>query len=433
MRVLIVSHAHPKRVAGGAQLAAHQLHRELLRLDGVESHFLAYAAPGKVRLATFSSQSRDGLEILFHGGPLNPLLFSQENTWFVTHDFRELLDRLEPDVVHFQHYVAVGVDLMREVRNWSARVPMVLTLHDFFAMCHAGGRMVKEGRAQELCYGANPHSCAECFPSLTPEDFFLRELFIKSHLELVDQFIAPSAFLKKRYVEWGVPAEQIEVVENGQPYAPVGVLKHRAPSAVHFAFFGKVFKSKGALIFLEAIELLSPALREKCEFSIYGAGIEEESPQVRSEFSSRLSRLGKAVRTYGSYDPEEVNGLMSRVDFAVVPSTWWENSPMVIQEAFASGVPVICSNIGGMAEKVTDGVNGLHFRVNDPRDLAATIETAVTTAGLRQRLAEGIKKPPSVRETAEWHLSAYQKLIVQRATARPPASPSGFLQASSDV
>jgi glycosyltransferase involved in cell wall biosynthesis len=308
---------------------------------------------------------------------------------------------------------------------------MVLTLHDFFAMCHAGGRMVKEGRAQELCYGADPHSCAECFPSITPEDFFLRELFIKSHLELVDQFIAPSAFLKNRYVEWGVPAEKIEVVENGQPYAPLGALKHRAPSTVHFAFFGKVFKTKGTLVFLEAIELLSPALREKCEFSIYGAGIEEESPQVRSEFSSRISRLGKAVRTYGSYDPEQVNGLMSRVDFAVVPSTWWENSPMVIQEAFASGVPVICSNIGGMAEKVTDGVNGLHFRVNDPRDLAATIETAVSTEGLRQRLAEGIKKPPTLRETTEWHLSAYQKLIVQRAAARSPVSPSGFLQTPS--
>jgi glycosyltransferase involved in cell wall biosynthesis len=433
MRVLIVSHAHPKRVAGGAQLAAHQLHRELMGL-GVDSHFLAHAPPGKVRLATFSSQSKDGREILFHGGPLNPLLFSQENTWFVTHDFRELLHRLEPDVVHFQHYAAVGVDLMREVRNWSPSVPMMLTLHEFLAMCHAGGRMVKEGTTQELCYEADPHSCAECFPALTPEDFFLRELFIKSHLELIDQFVSPSAFLKKRYVDWGLSAEKIHVLENGQPDAPAGVLKHRAPQTMHFAFFGKVFKSKGIMVFLEAIERLAPALREKCEFSIYGSGIDEEPSAVRSEFTSRISRLGKSVRTYGSYAPEEMNGLLSRVDFVVAPSTWWENSPMVIQEAFANGVPVICSNIGGMAEKVTDGVNGLHFRVNDSRDLAATIETAVTTADLRQKLAAGIKKPPTLRDTAEWHLAAYEKIIARRAaSARLEAEPRSFLQSSLDV
>jgi len=57
---------------------------------------------------------------------------------------------------------------------------------------------------------------------------------------------------------------------------------------------------------------------------------------------------------------------MAAVDWVVVPSIWWENSPLVIQEAFAHGRPVICSDIGGMAEKVAHEKNGLHFRANDP-------------------------------------------------------------------
>ena len=61
---------------------------------------------------------------------------------------------------------------------------------------------------------------------------------------------------------------------------------------------------------------------------------------------------------------------MARIDWVVVPSIWWENGPLVILEAFQHGRPVICSDIGGMSEKVTDGVNGLHFRRGDPRDLA---------------------------------------------------------------
>ena len=64
---------------------------------------------------------------------------------------------------------------------------------------------------------------------------------------------------------------------------------------------------------------------------------------------------------------------MGACDFVVVPSIWWENSPIVIQEALAVGRPVICSNIGGMAEKVSPGVAGLHFQVGDAADLARTM------------------------------------------------------------
>src|ERR1044071_1235531 len=82
---------------------------------------------------------------------------------------------------------------------------------------------------------------------------------------------------------------------------------------------------------------------------------------------------------------------MANFDWVVVPSIWWENSPLVIQEAFQHGRPVICSDIGGMAEKVAHGVNGLHFRAGDARSLASTIRTAAETPGLWERLREGIQ------------------------------------------
>jgi glycosyltransferase involved in cell wall biosynthesis len=113
---------------------------------------------------------------------------------------------------------------------------------------------------------------------------------------------------------------------------------------------------------------------------------------------------------------------MSTVDWTVVPSIWWENSPLVIQESFASSVPVICSDIGGMAEKVRDGIDGLHFRVNDPRDLARVIATVVTTKGLRDKLVGGIRPPPSVADTAKLHLSLYERLLSARAGAAQRAA-----------
>jgi len=95
----------------------------------------------------------------------------------------------------------------------------------------------------------------------------------------------------------------------------------------------------------------------------------------------------------------------------VVPSIWWENSPLVIQEAFAAGRPVICSDIGGMAEKVTDGVNGLHFRVGDPEDLAATIHRAVITPGLWEHLRRGIPPIHPMPAHAAVLTAAYESLL----------------------
>src|SRR6476469_2964242 len=82
---------------------------------------------------------------------------------------------------------------------------------------------------------------------------------------------------------------------------------------------------------------------------------------------------------------------MANVNWVIVPSIWWEYSPLVIQEAFHFRRPVICSDIGGMAEKVRAGVDGLHFRANDPDSLARTMRKAMDTPGLWDRLRGQIK------------------------------------------
>ncbi len=95
--------------------------------------------------------------------------------------------------------------------------------------------------------------------------------------------------------------------------------------------------------------------------------------------------------------PGQLDELMAGVDWVVVPSIWWENSPLVIQEAFAHGRPVICSDIGGMAEKVTDGVNGLHFRAATRSSLAATI-----IARGRRRPGCGTSCAPAFARCTRW-------------------------------
>jgi glycosyltransferase involved in cell wall biosynthesis len=99
---------------------------------------------------------------------------------------------------------------------------------------------------------------------------------------------------------------------------------------------------------------------------------------------------------------------------------WWENAPLIIQEAFANRRPVICSNIGGMAEMVRDGVDGLHFQAGDPADLARTMKRAATTPQLWQRLSAAIAAPRTVAAAADEHLDFYRELLSGVAAAPAP-------------
>jgi glycosyltransferase involved in cell wall biosynthesis len=97
-----------------------------------------------------------------------------------------------------------------------------------------------------------------------------------------------------------------------------------------------------------------------------------------------------------------------------VPSVWWENSPLVIQEAFFHRRPVICSDVGGMAEKVRDGVDGIHFRVGDAFSLARAFEKATSSRRLWRSLRKGIREPYRMDAHIARLLDTYRELVGQR-------------------
>src|SRR5437762_279112 len=135
---------------------------------------------------------------------------------------------------------------------------------------------------------------------------------------------------------------------------------------------GQMVRYKGVHVLLEAMQLLA---KDEVDVSltIHGANLELEAAEYQKRLMELLDALHGRVRVVGRYERSELPALMSAVDWVVMPSIWWENSPLVIQEAFQNRKPVICSDIGGMAEKVTNGVNGLHFRARDAVDLMRTI------------------------------------------------------------
>jgi glycosyltransferase involved in cell wall biosynthesis len=405
-RILIISHGHPDINKGGGEMAAYNMFKELRNHD-VDAYFLARTGLTPHGGAAFS-QRNSSREILFHTTMDDGFLFSNIKTRHMWQEFRDLIQLLKPDIIHLHHYFLLGIEILEEIRRTLPEAKVVLTLHEYLAICHNKGLMVKT--SGKLCYKASARDCNSCFPDKQPGDFFLREQYIKRMFQNVDHFVSPSVFLQQRYIDWGIAAERISVIENGQvTLGDISIKKviESEHQKVRFAFFGQINPYKGIDVLIGALAGLSKRVKKQVLIEIYGANLEHQTGSYQQKVKTLLTKHGARVHFHGAYEAQEMPGILASVDWAVVPSIWWENSPMVIQEAFNCSVPLIVSDIGGMAEKVMHGVNGLHFRHGSSFDLADKITLCVTDSSVRTRLASGIEAPISISQCVDQHLPLY--------------------------
>jgi glycosyltransferase involved in cell wall biosynthesis len=433
LKVLLICHNHPALYPGGTEAYALETFNEMRASEEVEPMFLARVGTTASTRAVphpgtpFSVFESDGQQSFIHSEIAEfdwLTLATRRKELFTTH-LREFLMTYRPDVIHVHHTLYLGIDLLREIRSTLPEVPIVHSLHEYRPICHRDGVMVRT-RNEELCMQASPRRCNECFPDISQEEFFMRQRFIQSQFSAVDLFLAPSEFLLQRYVEWGLPPEKIRYHEHGRP-SVTPVEAPDPPARNRLGYFGQFNPYKGVNVLLEAMKLMSAAnggpedepdpnqaALANIHLRLHGANLEWQSPTFQEEFHGLVEAASGNVTLIGTYDEAELPQLMAEVDWVVAPSTWWENSPLVIQEAFQHGRPVICSGIGALAEKVTDGVNGLHFRVGDPNDLADTIRAAVSSPGLWEKLRTGIPKVRTTQEDVSSLIETYRELVESR-------------------
>jgi glycosyltransferase involved in cell wall biosynthesis len=150
---------------------------------------------------------------------------------------------------------------------------------------------------------------------------------------------------------------------------------------------------------------------------VHGANLDIQDGEFKRTFMSLLEETRESVTLVGKYRQETLPELMRDIDWVVVPSIWWENSPLVIQEAFLHGRPVICSDIGGMAEKVSDGVNGMHFRVGDAGSLASAIRRAVASPATWDEMRRGIPPIYRLEDQVRRLIGMYEDLVADKRYA----------------
>jgi glycosyltransferase involved in cell wall biosynthesis len=418
MKVLLLSLFHPEIVRGGAQQVAYELFEGLKAQPGVEPVLLAAIDP------SHAVYYKAGACITgFDGRPGEFLFLSRgyDYGWHKTSDprlleaYADFLAEVKPDVVHFHHFLLLGLDLITYTRRLLPQARIVFTLHEFLAICTANGQMLRPVD-KSLCTRASPARCNQCFPDIGPESFFLREMWVKRHFASVDMFTTVSRFMMKHYTDWGLdPAKMIHVT-NGQPdyscgerlAAPIGPRNR-------FGFFGQLVDNKGVWLILEAVNLLRAEGFTSFFVEINGENLKYASEERRREIEAfkeaelALPLEERRVRFNGGYEVGQLAARMGRVDWCIVPSVWWETFALVISEAWMFGRPVIASNIGAMKERVKDGVNGLSFSAGDARALAAVIRRAATEEELWERLVDRIEKPAGREVMVEGMMGAYRR------------------------
>jgi len=409
-RILVVAHNHPAFHPGGTEIFAHDLFHAYKRA-GAEALFVG--ATNRIHRephpgTSFQAVGGAGDELVLWTGAFDRFNLSQVDLYGVVPDLVALLETFRPDVVHIHHLVLVGVEFPALVRRICRDARIVMTLHDYYPICAHDGLMVRTAGGGR-CRGAGPHACAACFPDIAADRFLMRERHLKAHLAVVDAFVSPSAFLRERYVAWGVEPGRIGVIANGRPAATPA--PHRPAGAGRravFGYFGNLNPWKGVTGLLEACRRLI-ADGVDFELRVHG-GAPFQSEAFNAEIDALFAATASHVVRLGPYERDEVEGLIAAVDWVIVPSVWWENAPLVIQEAQLHRRPVITSGIGGMAEMVRDGVDGLHVAPGDPLGLARTMALAAADPSLWRRLAAAAPVPPTIDDVARRYLGLFEGL-----------------------
>lgn len=351
--------------------------------------------------------NREGLSTFnmdFHSGTLKRLVYPFKIIYSLEakRKLTALIQSFRPDVIHFNN---INFQLTPSVIDAAAdqRVPIVWTMHDYQSVCpnHLLYRQA-EGAICEKCIGGGYMNCTKyrCIHNSrvksmigTAEGFLYSK---RKTYQKVDRFICPSEFLQSVLLrKKEVFGDRTEVVRNFTEIAPLNAFdidEKRRNKYVVFA--GRFFPEKGISLIADAARLLPDV-----QFVAAGSGPER----------GLLENI-ENVRLTGFLTGDELKSVIAGACAMLVPSVWYENCPLSILESQALGTPVITANIGGMAELVEDGKDGVRLKELSAKALAGAIEDLLSDDGRIQAMSENCLKKRESMMTLERYTDKMEQI-----------------------
>ena len=348
---------------------------------------------------------RYGIKIISVNKPGRDYTFrSKYEDFRMVEIFQESLRKIQPDIVHIDHLSHLSVSIVDIVKE--NHIPIIFTLHDFWMIC-IRGQLIRDDYT--LCTGPTLERCKICnMKHFTSEIQVNHEIkrWIKTLSRVnhkVDLFIAPSRFLMKTYINNGIRADKIIYIDYGFEKSLLHNLKKNNFNKIRFGFLGRIIPVKGISLLIDAFNKID---HSKAELNVYG----------KLPGSYRFLKetcLNSAINFKGSYNYNKIRKVLCDIDVLVTPSIWYENSPLVIHEAFLARIPVITSNLGGMAELVNNEKNGLLFELGSIEDLRDKMELFINNPKLIKDYSQETYVR-SIQEDVKDIMKLYLKLLKRK-------------------
>ena len=454
MRIVLTVHQFFPDFRAGTEILTRDTAKALIARGHEVTVITGFPArAGLTDAQRFDRYRHDGIPVeRFHhdhapmGGVTNVAALEYDTPRFAAY-FRDSLTRNKPDVAHFFHLQRLSASAIDACHDLN--VPMVLTPTDFWPVCPTNQLLLPDA---SLCSGPDAAgvnclrhvvartqgglatACLNALPDAIVATIIrafdrgvlprqrhasevralsVRRSFMRSRFQHIDRIAVPTRFMADMLGKNGFNAARMSWLPFGiGAVASPARAPARAGSALRVGYIGTLIEHKGAHVLVAAVRALAPAV--PLEVTIYGNA--EEFPN----YTSRLREIAGSdsrIRFCGTFPDERISDIFATLDVLVVPSIWYENTPLVIYSAQACRCPVITSNLGGLAEVVTHEENGLLFEPGNATDLGRAMQRLAGDRALLSSLSERARQPKSSMEYATELESMYQEILSEGRAA----------------
>lgn len=316
-------------------------------------------------------------------------------------NFSKLLWKFKPDIIHLHGIVYhISPSILVEARR--KNIPVIMTLHDYsllspnLVLFHNG--KICEVTKKRNFYKAFFHKCVRnsYIESLAGALIYQLHDAFGLYEKNIDLFIAPSRYIRQKYIEYGYDKRKIIHLNNFINTIDYG--ENNCLERDYVLYFGRIQEHKGVGLIIEAAKRL-PSIN----FIIMGDGSEKSKLQ-RKVIANNLKNV-----TFLPHLPlNKMKNILARARYVLVPSVWYENQPYTILETFALGKPVIASRIGGIPEVVINKKNGFLFEPGNINEFTRKILELWENKIKTKRMGVYARKLINERFSSELH---YRKLM----------------------
>ncbi len=242
-------------------------------------------------------------------------------------------------------------------------------------------------------------------------NLFKRKNLMLSSLQKADRLIVPTKLMKNLFELNGVKQEIILLpygIEPVEARLQNEKKSFRQNGKTIFGFIGHIAPTKAPDLVIKAFNLID-SKKHNCELHIYGKLKENDK---YCDLLKELAKENSNIYFKGSFPPNEIYSILNTIDCIVVPSTWYENLPLVLLSALQAKVPSIVSNVGGLTEVVENNVNGLTFEAGNYKDLSRCLKKVIDEPETLITFSRNIQSPSSISTYTEKLENLYKTLLI---------------------